>query len=222
MIELKKQKVNEMLKTNGEFWSHIIWSTRHHFTSPPQTPPPSHTEQRWYNKTPDEDSSSSNDSIMDDEEDEEEEDEDEELNIEDNEPIPTTTTTTTTKKSKKLTNGRKRRGNLPKNVTAILKQWLIDHCKHPYPTEEEKRGLRIKTNLTLNQISNWFINARRRILPFIINSPASSNSTLTTTTTTTKKSSASARRKRIDSLSTTGKLIISNLLVRTMKLTFFV
>ncbi|RCI03652.1 Homeobox protein 9 [Rhizopus stolonifer] len=63
---------------------------------------------------------------------------------------------------------KKRRGNLPKCVTAILKQWLIDHHKHPYPTEEEKRALGLKTDLTLNQISNWFINARRRILPFIL------------------------------------------------------
>ncbi|OAD71272.1 Homeodomain-like DNA binding domain-containing transcription factor, partial [Phycomyces blakesleeanus NRRL 1555(-)] len=57
---------------------------------------------------------------------------------------------------------RKRRGNLPKNIIAILKQWLTDHCNHPYPTEEEKVELRTRTNLTLNQISNWFINARRR------------------------------------------------------------
>ncbi|KAI7879797.1 hypothetical protein K492DRAFT_207970 [Lichtheimia hyalospora FSU 10163] len=63
---------------------------------------------------------------------------------------------------------RKRRGNLPKSVTAILKQWLIDHCQHPYPTEDEKMALRNRTGLTLNQISNWFINARRRILPLIL------------------------------------------------------
>ncbi|KAI8379742.1 homeobox KN domain-containing protein [Radiomyces spectabilis] len=63
---------------------------------------------------------------------------------------------------------RKRRGNLPKPVTAILKQWLIDHCDNPYPTEDEKDELKHVTGLTLNQISNWFINARRRILPLII------------------------------------------------------
>jgi hypothetical protein len=63
---------------------------------------------------------------------------------------------------------RKRRGNLPKSVTVILKQWLVDHCRNPYPTEAEKSGLRDKTGLTLNQISNWFINARRRLLPQIL------------------------------------------------------
>lgn len=102
-----------MLKSNVEFWSHIIETT----------------------KSDDDDSSSAT----------------EEKVI-----------------KKKCNNGRRRRGNLPKSVTAILKQWLIDHRGHPYPTEEEKRGLRVKTNLTLNQISNWFINARRRILPLIL------------------------------------------------------
>jgi hypothetical protein len=49
-------------------------------------------------------------------------------------------------------------------VTAILRDWLSRHKKHPYPTEEEKASLAAETNLNLNQISNWFINARRRIL----------------------------------------------------------
>ncbi|KAI7898732.1 uncharacterized protein BX663DRAFT_523919 [Cokeromyces recurvatus] len=67
-----------------------------------------------------------------------------------------TTTTTTTKK--------RRRGNLPKNVTEFLRKWLIQHKKHPYPAEKEKIDLARHTGLTVNQISNWFINARRRIL----------------------------------------------------------
>lgn len=36
---------------------------------------------------------------------------------------------------------KRRRGNLPKSVTAILKQWLMDHFQHPYPTEQEKMML---------------------------------------------------------------------------------
>jgi len=59
---------------------------------------------------------------------------------------------------------KKRRGNLPKAATNVLKKWLFDHLFHPYPTEEEKSALGAQTGLTMNQISNWFINARRRIL----------------------------------------------------------
>jgi len=59
---------------------------------------------------------------------------------------------------------KKRRGNLPKVATNLLKKWLFDHLYHPYPTEEEKSALSLQTGTSLNQINNWFINARRRIL----------------------------------------------------------
>lgn len=61
--------------------------------------------------------------------------------------------------------GPKRRGNLPKPVTHILRTWLQDHLDHPYPSDEDKQGLMGQTGLSLVQISNWFINARRRALP---------------------------------------------------------
>lgn len=65
---------------------------------------------------------------------------------------------------------KRRRGNLPKHVTEYLKRWLILHKKHPYPTEREKQNLADETGLMVNQISNWFINARRRILQPLIES----------------------------------------------------
>jgi len=63
---------------------------------------------------------------------------------------------------------RKRRGNLPKETTDKLRAWFMAHLSHPYPTEDEKQELMRQTNLQMNQISNWFINARRRQLPTMI------------------------------------------------------
>ncbi|KAH8153157.1 uncharacterized protein LAJ45_02744 [Morchella importuna] len=63
--------------------------------------------------------------------------------------------------------GKRRRGNLPKHVTDLLRGWLNDHLHHPYPTEDEKQMLMAQTGLNINQVSNWFINARRRRLPSI-------------------------------------------------------
>lgn len=58
----------------------------------------------------------------------------------------------------------RRRGKLPKDVTELLKSWLMEHSSHPYPNEDEKRRLCLTTGLSISQVSNWFINARRRIL----------------------------------------------------------
>lgn len=57
----------------------------------------------------------------------------------------------------------KKRENLPKESTALLKKWLLEHMLMPYPINEEKHLLCCKTGLDISQINNWFINARVRI-----------------------------------------------------------
>ena len=47
---------------------------------------------------------------------------------------------------------RKRRGNLPKESTNMLKQWFSQHRSQPYPTEDQKIELCNMTGLTMNQV----------------------------------------------------------------------
>lgn len=47
---------------------------------------------------------------------------------------------------------RRRRGNLPKHVTDILRAWFHDHLDHPYPTDEDKQMLIQRTNLSMSQV----------------------------------------------------------------------
>ena len=47
---------------------------------------------------------------------------------------------------------KKRRGNLPRDVTDMLKQWYEEHLAHPYPTEEEKQMLCRRTGLAMTQV----------------------------------------------------------------------
>ena len=75
----------------------------------------------------------------------------------------------TNKKRRPADRPKQRRANYPKHITEHLKQWLHEHIMNPYPSEEEKHMLSELTGLDNVQVNNWFINARRRILPSLRN-----------------------------------------------------
>ncbi|KAL3311253.1 Dorsal-ventral patterning tolloid-like protein 1 [Cichlidogyrus casuarinus] len=56
-----------------------------------------------------------------------------------------------------------RRKNATRETTSMLKAWLNEHRKNPYPTKGEKIMLAIITRMSLTQVSTWFANARRRL-----------------------------------------------------------
>ena len=61
------------------------------------------------------------------------------------------------------------RENLPKSTTSAMMTWLLENADNPYPSEPQKLELAEKYRLTLTQVNNWFINARRRVLRRMIN-----------------------------------------------------
>ena len=67
-----------------------------------------------------------------------------------------------------LTVTKRCQGRRVKTDHIVLRDWLYKHRYNAYPTRVETLVLANKTQLTKKQVSTWFINARRRILPEII------------------------------------------------------
>lgn len=59
--------------------------------------------------------------------------------------------------------GAPRRKNTTRETTGLLKAWLNEHRKNPYPNKSEKIMLAVITKMSLTQVSTWFANARRRL-----------------------------------------------------------
>lgn len=54
---------------------------------------------------------------------------------------------------------------IPAQAKSLLEKWMYDHRLYCYPTKAEKQALALETGLSIQKISNWFINSRRRMLP---------------------------------------------------------
>ena len=57
---------------------------------------------------------------------------------------------------------RKTGTRFPRSAIKILKDWMDQHRDNPYPTEDEKQELKLRTGLNITQVSNWLANTRRR------------------------------------------------------------
>ncbi|XP_043552609.1 homeobox protein Meis1b isoform X1 [Chiloscyllium plagiosum] len=87
----------------------------------------------------------------------------------------------------------KKRGIFPKVATNIMRAWLFQHLTHPYPSEEQKKQLAQDTGLTILQVNNWFINARRRIVqPMIDQSNRAGKSPIVTVFKSHRRKSSSS------------------------------
>ena len=71
---------------------------------------------------------------------------------------PRNASSTTSSKSKKKST------SLPPETVDYLKNWMMspEHIAHPYPTEQEKAEIMKDTGIELKQLTNWFVNNRKR------------------------------------------------------------
>ncbi|KAI5633316.1 homeobox KN domain-containing protein [Phthorimaea operculella] len=60
--------------------------------------------------------------------------------------------------------GTKKMPRLPPQAIEVLKTWLTENIKCPYPNEHVKQTIASQLNLTVVQVNNWFINARHRYM----------------------------------------------------------
>lgn len=56
----------------------------------------------------------------------------------------------------------KKRSNLNSDARRVLVSWLQANARNPYPTEVEKEQLALDADVSKEQITNFFINARGR------------------------------------------------------------
>ena len=71
--------------------------------------------------------------------------------------------TSTRRAASKVTNTKKS-ASLPQETVDYLKSWMMspEHIARPYPTEQEKAQIMAETGIELKQLTNWFVNNRKR------------------------------------------------------------
>lgn len=80
------------------------------------------------------------------------------MRCESNEPTPSSPI------KPKTGRGQRKSSSLPAETVEYLKAWMMspEHIAHPYPTEQEKTQIMVDTGIELKQLTNWFVNNRKR------------------------------------------------------------
>lgn len=62
------------------------------------------------------------------------------------------------------TTNKRKASSLPNETVEYLKAWIMspEHIAHPYPTEAEKAKIMEDTGIEMKQLTNWFVNNRKR------------------------------------------------------------
>ena len=47
-------------------------------------------------------------------------------------------------------------------LSQVMEKWFREHQDHPYPNEDEKKSIAQKAGIREDQVSNWFVNVRKR------------------------------------------------------------
>jgi len=81
-----------------------------------------------------------------------------------NRPVRSRTSSVSSSQSKNDKGTQRKSTSLPSETVEYLKAWMMspEHIAHPYPTEQEKCQIMSDTGIELKQLTNWFVNNRKR------------------------------------------------------------
>lgn len=81
-----------------------------------------------------------------------------------NRPVRSRTSSVSSSQSKNEKGTQRKSTSLPSETVEYLKAWMMspEHISHPYPTEQEKCQIMSDTGIELKQLTNWFVNNRKR------------------------------------------------------------
>jgi len=79
-------------------------------------------------------------------------------------PQTATSVSSPTKTTPSKGKSQRKSSSLPSETVEYLKAWMMspEHVAHPYPTEQEKAQIMADTGIELKQLTNWFVNNRKR------------------------------------------------------------